>query len=322
MPKLALMTALALLATHSVASAQDFPTRPITIIAPSAPGGVVDRIARTVADRLSASWKQPVVVENKSGANHLIGAQFVAKSNPDGYTLIVSPEGPFVATPYLSKDPGPDLARELAPVSGLLSTDAALVAANNLGVEDVKGLLALAKSKPGALSYGTFGFGSSGHLGMELLQNMTGTKMVPVHYKGATPAFTDVLGGHIATMLINPGTAIPAASQGKVRLLAIASPKRLPQYPDVPTVIESGVPDFVAGSWFGLFAPAGTPPEIIGKINQEVQAMLADLEREQKFLLAGAFSPMKGSADAFATFIRADAAKWSALIKAAKIGTE
>lgn len=304
------------------ARANEYPTKPITIVAPSTPGGLVDLIARTIGERLSAAWGKPVVVENKSGANHQIGVLSVAKSEPDGHTLVISPEGPFVANPHLSKSPGPDLLKELVPVAGLFSTDAALVAANGLGVNDVKGLIGLAASKPNELSYGTFGFGSSGHLAMEMLLAQTGVKMVAVHYKGATPAFTDVLGGHIATMFVNPGTAFAAASQGKVKLLAIASRSRLPQYHDVPTMSEAGVSGFTAGSWFGLFAPASTPSAIVQKINQQIQMVLKELEKDGTLVRSSTLTPMYGGSGDFANFITEDSKKWASVIKNANIAPQ
>jgi len=306
----------------TIAQAQSYPSRIITIVAPSAPGGITDTLARWLAQRFGETWGQPVIVENKAGANNQIGAEFVARSAPDGYTLFLSPEATFVVNPSLYAKLNYDPVKDFVPISGLVRIHHSLIVNPSLPVRNVGDLIELAKQKPGQLTYGTFGVGSSGHINMEMFQTMAGVKLLPVHYKGATPALTDVIAGHIQMMFLSVGSAMPSARAGKVKMIAIASNTRRSQLPDVPTVAESGLANFEAVSWFGLFAPGGTPQEIVAKLNAEVRKIFSDPAFRQKFLEPQFMEPMTSSPEEFAEYIKTDAQKWSRVIRAANVKIE
>jgi tripartite-type tricarboxylate transporter receptor subunit TctC len=305
----------------SGARAQTYPNKPITILVPAAPGGVTDIVARALGQKLTEAWGQQVVIENKSGANNQIAAEAAAKAAPDGYTLLLTAEATFVINPSLYKKLRYDPEKDFTPVTGLVSINHALIAAPSLAAKDTKDVIALAKAKPGDLTYGTFGIGSTGHLNMALLEKMTGTKLVGVQYKGATPALTDVMAGHIAMMFISTSSAVEPAKAGKVKILGIGSPKRIASLPDVPAIAES-VPGFEARSWFGLFAPAGLPKDVLAKLNGEIKKIYADPAFQEKFLAPYLYEPMVTSPEEFAAFIKADAAKWQDVIKAANVVVE
>ena len=268
------------------ADAQSYPSRPVTVVVTAAAGGLTDLIARGVGQQLSELWGQSVVIENKGGAGHLIGAASVAKAAPGGYTLMVSESGTFVSNPFLyAKGKLPyDAEKDFAPISGLARYWQALVTDTALPVHNVKELIALAKAKPGTISFGTAGIGSAPHMNIELLENMTGTKLVPVHYRGAAPALNDLIGGHINLMSISMTLSVSPAKAGRITMLGVGSPKRLPQAPDVPTVAETGLPGYEAVSWIGLFAASATPPAVVEKINADVRRVLSDPAFKAKFL--------------------------------------
>jgi tripartite-type tricarboxylate transporter receptor subunit TctC len=306
-------------AASVAAHGEGYPSKTVTLIATAAPGGVVDVLARAIGQRLSRIWGQQVVVENKAGASNQIGATFVANSAPDGYTLMVSPEATFVVNPSLYKNLPYDPMKDFAPITGLVSISQALITSTSLPVQNVKELIEFAKKKPGELNYGTFGVGSTGHLNMEMLQIATGTKLIPVHYKGATPALTDVMAGHIQMMFISTSSAIQPSETGTVKLLAVGSSQRLARYPKIPTVAEAGLPGFVAVSWFGLFAPRDTPPDIVARINADVRRVFEDQDFREKFLAGNLFEPMLSSPEQFSAFIKSDEQKWRSVIETAKV---
>jgi tripartite-type tricarboxylate transporter receptor subunit TctC len=306
----------------TAAAAQTYPTKPITIIVPAAPGGVTDALGRVLAQRFTDAWGQQAIVENKPGANNQIAAEYVAKSPPDGHTLFVGPETTFVVNPSLYAKLAYDPVKDFTPITGLVSINHALIVHPSLPVDSVKDLIALAKSKPGELNYGTFGIGSSGHLNMELFQALAGVKLQPVHYKGATPALTDVMAGHIQLMFISVGSAVPQWKAGKVKLIAVGAAKRMPLLPEAPTVAESGLPGYDATSWFGLFAPAGTPPDVVAKINDEVRRTFADAEFRKSFLDRQYFDSITGSPEQLADKLRSEEQKWSKVIRDAKLKAE
>jgi len=315
----ALIGFLCLTATAGISQAQTYPAKTITLVVPVVPGGVNDLTARLLAKQLSESWKIQVIVENKPGATNRLAAEYVARATPDGYTLFVSAESTFVIHPTLFSKLPYDPSKDFIPITGLIGINQALVATPSLPVKNVKDLIDLAKTKPGALNYGTFGPGSTGHLNMAMFETMTGVKLTPVHYQGATPAFTDVMAGHIQAMFISLGTGAGPAQAGKVKLLGIGGNKRVPQFSDVPTIAESGVPGFEAVSWFGLFAPAKTPPQIITKLNAEAQRIFNDPEFRKASLDRLFFQPMTSSPQDFAAFIQKDAQKWATVIRAANV---
>jgi tripartite-type tricarboxylate transporter receptor subunit TctC len=315
---------LASLVTPTVAHAQAYPTRPITITVTASAGGVTDVVARALGQRLSEAWGQQVVIENKGGAAHVLGAQSVAKAAPDGYSLLVAEAGTFTINPTLyGKGKLPyDEERDFAPITGIVRINQALLGNPSLPAKSVSELIALAKAKPGEFTYGTAGIGSAPHMNMVLFESMAGAKLTAVHYRGAAPALTDVIAGHVNLMSVSVSLALPPFRTGQIRIFGIGSPKRLALAADVPTVAESGLPGYEAGTWFGLFATAGTPREIIDKINAETQAILADPAFREKFLAPQMFEPMGSSPAEFADFIKGETRKWAEVIHDAKLSID
>jgi len=322
-PWLHTLTALGCLGlTPAIAQDQAYPSRPIRIVVSAAPGGATDILARTIGQRLAIAWNQQVIVENKPGANTQLAAEFVAHAPPDGHTLMVTAEVTFVVNPHLYSKLLYDPVRDFVPVSGLATVNHTLVAHPSLPAQNIRELIALAKAKPGELNYATLGIGSAAHLNMEMFQRMAGVKLTAVHYRGATPALIDVIAGHVPMMFVNLGNAMAAWKDGKVKALAVASPQRLARFPELPTVAESGVPGFSAGSWFGLFAPGGTPGAVVTRINAEVQRILADPDYREKILAPNVLEPVAGSPAQYTEMIRTDARKWGEVIRAAGIKVE
>jgi tripartite-type tricarboxylate transporter receptor subunit TctC len=307
-----------------LAAAQSYPTRPITVTVTAAAGGVTDVVARAVAQRLAQSWGQQVVIENKGGAAHVLGAQSVAKAPPDGYSLLLAEAGTFVINPTLyGKGKLPyDEEKDFTPITGIVRINQALLGHPSLAAADVRELIALARSKPGELTYGTAGVGSAPHMNMVLFESMAGVKLLPVHYRGAAPALTDVIAGHINLMSVSVSLALPPFRAGQVKIFAIGSRKRLAPAADIPTVAESGLPGYEASTWFGLFAPAGTPRDIVLKINSAVADILVDQAFAEQFLMPQMFEPMASSPEAFAEFIKQETQKWGALIRERNLSIE
>jgi tripartite-type tricarboxylate transporter receptor subunit TctC len=315
---------LAALAGASPAQAQSYPTRTITLTVTAAAGGVTDVVARALGQRLSEAWGQQVVIENKGGAAHVVGAQSVAKAAPDGYSLLVAEAGTFVINPTLyGKGKLPyDEEKDFAPITGIVRINQALLGHPSVPAKNVAELIALAKQKPGELTYGTAGIGSAPHMNMVLLESMAGVKLVPVHYRGAAPALTDVIAGHVNLMSVSVSLALPPFRSGQIRIFGIGSPNRLAPAADIPTVAESGLPGYEAATWFGLFATAGTPREVVLKLNAEVQKILADPEFREKFLAPQMFEPMGSTPEAFADYIKAQTQKWAKVIHEQKLSID
>ena len=303
----------------TAAGAQNFPSRPITIIVPAAPGGVTDALGRTLAKHFTDAWGQQAIVENRPGANNQIAAEYVAKAPADGYTLFIGPEVTFTVNPSLNPKLAYDPVKDFTPITGLVTINHALVLNPSVPVNDVKGLIELARQKPGELNYGTFGIGSTGHLNMEMMQSLAGVKFQPVHYKGATPALTDVVAGHIQMMFISVGSAVPQWKADKVKLIAIGARKRLTTLPEVPTVAETGLPGYEAVSWFGLFGPAGVPRDIVARINAEVKRLFADPEFKQNFMDRQFFESIAGTPEELADTIKTEEPKWRKVIRDAGV---
>jgi len=312
----------ALVPAAAAAQATSYPTKPVTIIVPAAPGGVTDALARTLAQRFTEAWGQQVIVENKPGANNQIAAEYVTKAAPDGYTLLIGPEVTFVVNPSLYAKLPYDPVTGFTPISGLVTINHALIVNPALPVQNVKELIALAKQKPGEINYGTFGVGSSGHLNMELFQARSGAKFQAVHYKGATPALTDVVAGHIQMMFISVGSAVPQWKTDKVKLIAVGAAKRMALLPEVPTVAESGLPGYEAVSWFGLFGPPGMPADIVAKINAEVRKVFADPEIKKHFLERQSFESIASPPAQLVQYIKDEETKWRKVIQDAKLKGE
>jgi tripartite-type tricarboxylate transporter receptor subunit TctC len=303
------------------AQAQPYPSNPVHIIVAYPAGGATDVIARAVAQRLSELWGQPVVVENKGGAGTQIGAEYVAKAAPDGYTLLATADATFAFNPALYRKLNYDV-KDFVPVTGLGIVNQVLVVYPGLPIRSVQALIAQAKAKPGAINYGTMGAGSSGHVNMAMFERLAGVELTAVHYRGGGPLMTDLLGGHVQTGFISLTLVAQQVKAGQLRALGVGSATRSPQLPDVPSIAEAGLPGYDAVTWFGLFAPRAAPPEIVGRINADVQRVLADASFQQKFLNPGFFEPIKGSPDEFAAFVHAEAAKWSKVIKDANLSVE
>jgi tripartite-type tricarboxylate transporter receptor subunit TctC len=308
---------LALLVMTSIigaASAQPYPDKPIRMVVPFPAGGTTDILARAVAQKLSESLGQQVIVDNKPGAGGNIGAQEVARSAPDGYTLVMGTVGTHAINPSLYKKMPYDHVKDFAPVSLVASVPNLLVVHPSVPVNSVKELIAYAKANPGKLNFASSGNGTSIHLSGELFKTMTGVQMTHVPYKGSAPAVTDLLGGQVQVMFDNMPSALPHAKAGKLKPLAVTSAKRFPGTPDIPTMAESGVPGYEASSWFGVLAPAGTPKEIVNKLSTEIAKALKTPEMKKKLEEQGA-EAVGSTPEEFAAHIKAETAKWAKVVK-------
>jgi tripartite-type tricarboxylate transporter receptor subunit TctC len=316
MNRLGTLILLGLLAGAGAAQAQSYPSRTITMIVTASAGGVTDVVARAVGQRLSERWGQQVVIENRGGGGHILGAQAVAKAAPDGHTLLVAEAGTYVINPnvYPKEKLNYDLEKDLIQITGLVRIHHALVVTPSLPVSSLAELIALAREKPGTLTYGTAGLGSGPHLNMVRLEHATGARFVTVHYRGATPSLTDVIGGHTNMMMISVGSALGAFESGKVKMLAIGSPQRLPRLPDVPAAAET-VPGYLAGTWFGLSTTAGTPRDVVMKINTEVRQIIAEPAIQEQFVKKQLYEPMTSSPEEFAEYIRTESERWGKVIR-------
>jgi tripartite-type tricarboxylate transporter receptor subunit TctC len=311
---------LGLLCLSPAALAQSYPDRTITIVVTSAAGALTDVLTRAVGQRLSQKWNQTVVVENRGGAGHSMAATAVKSAPADGYTLLSTETGFVTSQPHLyakgklSYDPETDF----VPVAGYASIPVGLLVNPSVPAKSVAELIALARSKPGSITVGTAGLGTAPHTAALLLESLTGIKLTAVHYRGAAPALNDLIAAHINMITMGPSVAIPSIKAGKINILGFGSAKRLPQFPDVPTIGET-VAGYEAGVSFGLFAPAGTPKEIVSKINAEVQQIINDPEFHQRFLEKLVVQPLPGPLDAFAAYLKTESAKWAKVIKAANL---
>jgi tripartite-type tricarboxylate transporter receptor subunit TctC len=297
-----------------------YPSRPITILVGYPPGGATDIIARLVATKLSQSVGQPVIVENKPGAGSNIATEQVVRAQPDGYTLLVETIA-NATNMTVYKNVKYDSARDLAPIVQFMSSPSVLVVSPSLKATDLKSLIALAKAEPGKLTYASSGVGGSPHLAGELLELRAGVDMVHVPYKGATPAMVDVMSGHVSMGFMTSLGALEQIQAGKLRPIAVAYAKRLPELPDVPTMAEAGLENFEVSSWNGLAAPAGTPEPVIRKLNQEVNKILATPEAREQLRTLGA-EPVGGTPQAFADYVNGEIRKWGEVIKAAGISLD
>ena len=303
------------------ATTDAYPDKPIRIVVPYTPGGFNDTLARTVGEKLTTKWKQSVVVDNRPGGNTLIGNSLVAKSAPDGYTLLITPL-PFAALPALYGTKLPyNATKDFTPVIWAASTQNVLVARNDLGLATVKDIVEFAKKQPGKLNYGSTGSGSSNHLSMELFEKMTGTKMTHVPYKGSGPAVAAMLGGEIDVLFDNLPNVITQIRAGKLKPVAVTGQQRSTLLPDVPTVAESGVPGYEVNVWFGIQAPAGTPKEIVQRLNQEIAKSLADPDVVKRFREQGV-EVVGSSSTRFATLVEAEIEKWGAVVRDANVRLE
>ena len=312
------LIALTALAASATAHAQPYPTRPITIIVPAAPGGVSDSLARAVGQRLGEVWGQQVIVENRGGANHQIGAAQVAKAAKDGHMLMLGAETIFVINPSLYSKL-PYAITDFAPITGLVRANQALLATKSLPANGVGELIELAKKRPAEISYATSGVGSAPHVNVALLESMAGIRLLPVHYRGAAPALNDVVAGHVNLLSVAVSSALQPWRNGLVKMLGIGSAQRLPGIPEVPTVAESGLPGYEAVTWFGLFTTAGTPREVVLKINAEVQRLFNEAAFRKRFLEPLLYEVMTSSPEQFEEFIKIETQKWAKVIRDANL---
>jgi len=312
-----LAAALALAGFVPAAYAQNYPIKPVKVIVNFPPGGVADVLARLVAAPLQDALGQPVVVENRAGSGGNIGADAVAKSPADGYTLLMSSGGTVSVNPHIYPRMPFDPAKDIVPVASVARVAVFLVAKPTLPVNTTQELISYLKANPGKLSYGSPGNGSSPHLAMEMFKSMTGTFVVHVPYRGAAPALNDLLAGQI-DFAFDPGIGLPHVRAGRLKLLAVGSPKRSPLFPDVPTVEEAGLKGFDADTYFGFYAPAGTPAAVITRLNTEINKILATpAVRERIAGLGGEAAPM--SPQQFAAKAAEDSKRFGALIRERKI---
>jgi tripartite-type tricarboxylate transporter receptor subunit TctC len=309
----AAIAGLAAWAASSPAAAQAFPSKPIKIVVPYTPGGPTDLPARLVGQKLSEVLGQPVIIENKPGAGGNIGADAVAKAPADGYTLLLVTTGHTI-NPALYPKLGYDLKKDLLPVSQLTSSPMVVAVSPGLGVNSIKELVALAKAKPGALNFASAGNGSSTHLAPELFSMMAGIKMNHIPYKGSAPALSDVMAGNAQVAFDFMTSAMPFVRDGKLKGLATTGATRSPAAPDLPTVAEAGVPGFEVIGWNGVMAPAGTPPEVIAKLNAAIKQALAMPEVSERIAGLGASVLWKTPAE-FGAYVNAEIAKWGKVVK-------
>jgi tripartite-type tricarboxylate transporter receptor subunit TctC len=297
------------------AAAQDYPARPVTLVVPYAAGGGNDVMARIVAERMSRTLGQQIVIENKGGAGGSIATRQVAKSAPDGYTLGLGGTGTHAINPTLYPNVGYDPRKDFAPV-GLIATSALVVLVNtSVPAKTIPELVALAKRDPGKLNYASAGVGSGIHLGAELFAAMAGIKLTHIPYKGSAPALTDLIGGHVAIYFSSLPPALALIKEGKVRALAVTGPKRSALLPDLPTVAEAGpLPGYEAVLHYGIVAPAGTPRPIVDKLNAAMRAALAEPEVRERIISDGA-EPLPGTPDDYAADIDREEKKWSQVVR-------
>lgn len=306
---------LAFFCAAPAAIAQAYPTQPIRIVVPYPPGGFNDTLGRTLAAKLQAALGQPIIVDNRPGAGTIIGTTIVAGAPPDGHTLLVNSFA-FTANPGLYGDKlSYDPIKDFAPITQAASTPNILVVHPSVPAQNLKELIALAKSKPGQLNYGSAGNGTSIHLAMELLKHKTGIDLQHVPYKGSAPAVRDLLTGQIQVMFDNVPNVLGHIRAGKLRALAVSGGNRLALLPDVPSVAEAGVPDFDVTVWFGLLAPANTPTAIVERLNAECRKALAAPEVKARFAAQGV-ETVGSSVEAFAALIQAETRKWIEIVKA------
>jgi tripartite-type tricarboxylate transporter receptor subunit TctC len=297
------------------ATAQDrYPSKALRLIVPFAPGGSTDIFARLIAERAQAPLGQPVVVENRAGAAGNIGAEAVARSAPDGYTLLMATTGVMAINNALYRNMTYDAAKDLEPVIFVASITNALIVPPGFPAQSVAELIAAAKKEPGKLSFASSGAGSSTHMSAELFKSMSGTDILHIPYKGSGQALPDLMSGRVSMMFENAPGAVSHIKAGKVRALAVTGLKRSPALPELPTVAESGVPGYESLSWSGIAVPAGTPRAVIDRLNKDFNSILGTAEMRQKLTEQGA-ETMGGAPEAFAQHIRAERDKWSRLIR-------
>jgi tripartite-type tricarboxylate transporter receptor subunit TctC len=311
---LSVLAALLAMLVATTLYAQPYPSKPVRIVVPFPPGGAVDFYARVVQQPLSEALGQPVIIDNRAGASGMVGADHVAKSAPDGYTLLLGNIASLAINVGIYAKMAYDPAKDFTPIMRTIDIDYVLVVHPSVPATSVAELIAYAKKNPGKLAYGSAGSGSLPHLATELFKASTGIDMVHVPYKGGGPMVTDLLGGTVQLVIADQANLMQHVKAGKLRALAVASPKRSPNYPDLPTIAEAGVPGFQAVAWNGLVGPAGMAPDVVQRIHDAFARAMA-LPTVSEKLRAGGVEPVGDSPEEFARFNRAEIAKWSKIAK-------
>jgi tripartite-type tricarboxylate transporter receptor subunit TctC len=311
-----LLAALLCVLVACAAAAQTFPSRSIRVIVPFPAGGTADTIARIVSQRMSENVGQPIVVENRGGANGIVGTDVVAKSAPDGYTLLMAPSGHAINNSLNASVPY-DPIKDFQMLTLIGTVPMVVVVNNEFPVKSIRELIDTAKAKPGAISYGSGGPGGSNHLAVELFSTMAGIKMLHIPYKGDTPGIADLLGGQIQMIFLNIPSALPLAKSGRVRAIGITGRSRSELLPDVPTIAET-VPGYEAGSWHGFFAPAGTPAAVVATLSHELRKAINTPQVRDK-LKADGVNVVASSPEEFTAFVKAEIDKWAQIIRTANV---
>jgi len=293
---------------------QSYPSKPIHLVVPYPPGGPLDIMARAIGHKLTEAWSQPVVVDNRAGAGGNIGADLVAKSPADGYTLLMGAVATHAINPTLYAKVPYDALKDFAPVALVAQVPNILVVNPSVPARSVRDLIELLRARPGYLNFGSGSTGSTGHLAGELFNTMAGVKMVHIPYKGGAPAMADLLSGQVQLMFDNLANALPHVKAGRLRALAVTTLARAPAMPELPTLAESGLPGFDLSTWFGVMAPAGTTTEIVVKLNAEIVRALNAKDMRERLEKMGAEPPANNTPERFAAFIRAEAAKYAKVV--------
>jgi len=300
----------------SFAAAQSWPARPVHFIVPYPAGGYYDVLARVIGAELGEALGRPFVVENRVGANGMVGTDYVAKSAPDGYTIMMGGIGPHGINPSMYPNLPYSPTRDFAAVIHVASAPNVLVVHPSVGVQSVKELIALAQAKPGQIPFSSAGSGSSQHLSAEMLKTMAGIKLNHVPYKGSAPSVTAVLAGEVSMLFGTMADVVAHVRAGKLRALAVTSESRIPSLPDVPTMVEAGLPGFEATAWFGVLVPAATPQPIVTRLNEEINRILKSPEILKRISQQGSALIVGGTSEHFAAFIRAEIEKWGKVVRA------
>jgi tripartite-type tricarboxylate transporter receptor subunit TctC len=316
-----LLAAMGFALAAQAAFSQVFPTKPVRIVVPFTPGGANDVIARVVAQKLAEPLGQQVLVENRGGAGGAIGAEMVARSAPDGYTLLLANPGPNAINPLLQPKTGYDPIRDFTMVTLMAVSPQVLVTHPSLPVRSVKELIALARAKPGQINYGSSGIGAITHLSMEFFKSRTKTNLVHIPYKGANVALTELIGGQVSTMFAALGSVNSMLGSNRVKAIAVAANERTPLLPEVPSMSESGVPDFEVVNWFGIVGPAAMPRPVTDRLNQAINRVVQSSDSRDRFASLG-FAPRGTTPEELDRHIKSEIARWSAVIKAQSIKAE
>ena len=314
--------AFALVATALAAGAQTYPARAVNFVVPYPAGGIYDLAARVIGAKLAESWGQPFLVQNRVGANGIIGTDSVAKSASDGYTIMMGGIGPHGINPSMYAKLPYNPVRDFAAIIHVASAPNVLVVHPSVDARSVNELISLARAKPGQLTFSSAGSGSSQHLSGEMLKTMEGISITHVPYKGSAPGVTAVLGGEVTMMFGTMADVVEHVRGGKLRALAVTSARRIPVLPDLPTMVEAGVPGYEATAWFGMVGPAGMPHEIVAKLNQEIGRVLRMPDVLGRIAQQGSAEIVGGSPEQFGEFIRAEGAKWADVVKRAGVKVE